>query len=499
MSAPAQPFAAGLRPDAHEPVAQLKVASVVNQLGWLEIQSVPLMAAIARQRGHRVGLFEYRRSPRRAARALAEFAPDIVAYSVCSNEAEDYLAINRALKEALSFFAVFGGPHPTHHPSYVREEGVDAICRGEGDLVFPHLLDHFGSDAMYDAPNFTFKIKGGFRENPLADLLPDLDDLPFPARDLVYAKSPFMARNPIRAFCAGRGCPYNCTYCFNHAYRELYKGKGRMLRTKSVSYLLAEIQDVARGYPLAFVRFYDDVFGVDHSWLAEFAERFPREVGVPFSSYVRPNLVSEEYVRLLKQAGCYSVYTAIECGNERLRTEVLNRRITNEQIINACRLLKAGGVRMFSFNMLGVPGETEEDILDTVRLNRRVGIDFADATIFQPYPGTKAFEYCREHGYLEDDAPRFESFYVNSILKLDPAFKQRIFILHRLFTILVDHPKVEALLGLIPNWRGLNRLITFLCRIYYAYFLHRRIYASKIPMAVRLRGALTLLFSRNRT
>jgi radical SAM superfamily enzyme YgiQ (UPF0313 family) len=477
----------------------LRVAFVINRIGVVDLQSLPLVAALARAGGHRVILVEYGTRPKKALRELARFAPDIVAYSICSNETVAYLAINRQLRKALRFFAVFGGAHPTYTPSFIHEDGVDAACRGEGDIAFPLFLDRFGSDAMYEVPNFSFKMADGMcRENPLTDRVSDLDSFPFPARDLVYAKSAFMADNPIKSFIAGRGCPFSCAHCFNNAYNQLYRGKGRIVRMKSVSYVLAEIQDVARRYPLSFVRFHDDVFGLDAEWLREFAVRFPKAIGLPFSCYVHPHMVSEEYVRLLKAAGCHAVCTAIECGNERIRNDILCRCVSNEEILAACERFKKAGIRVFSFNMVGLPGETEEDMLETIRLNRRITVDFADVSVFQPLPGTRAFEYCKAQGYLADADGHFDNVYTESSLNLDPALKQRIYLVHKLFLLLVDHPGAEAIFRHWPNTRLLNGPLNLFYRFHYGYCLHGRIYKSCIPFRVRLRGAPTVLFSKNR-
>lgn len=480
-------------------VPPLRIAFVINRIGVVDLQSLPVVAALARAGGHAVDLFEYGRNSKRALRELTAFRPDIVAYSICSNEVDGYLAINRRLRNAFPFFAVFGGPHPTYLPSLIHTEGVDAICRGEGDVAFPMLLDRFGTDAMYDVPNFAFQLPdGSVRENPLADLVADLDAFPFPARDLVYAKSYFMAHNPIKSFMAGRGCPFSCAHCFNNAYNQLYRGKGRIVRTKSVSYLLAEIQDVARRYPLSFVRFHDDVFGLDLAWLEEFARRFPQDIGKPFSCYVHPHMVSEDYVRLLKAAGCHAVCTAIECGNERLRAEVLSRRVTNDEILAACERFKRAGIRIFSFNMIGLPGETDDDMLETLRLNRRIGVDFADVSVFQPYPGTRAHDYCIEHGYITEGTSHFDNIYTESNLNIDPQLKHRIYVLHKLFLWLIHHPNAEFLVRYVPNLGATNFLLNLLYRFHYGHSLHRRIYNACIPLRVRLRGASSVLFSRNR-
>lgn len=477
----------------------LRIAFVIDRLGVVDVLSIPQVAGWVLQRGHDAVLIEYGRRPERALRELETFAPDIVAYSVCSNEIGRYLAINRELKSRMQFFALFGGPHPTYVPSLIEEEGVDAICRGEADLALPLFLDHFGTDAMYEVSNFSFRMPGGtIRENPLADLAPALDAFPFPARALVFDKSRFMARSPIKAFMAGRGCPFGCAHCFNSAYNRLYAGKGRILRTKSVGYLLREIQAVREQYPLTFVRFHDDVFGYDTEWLTEFAARFSKEIGLPFSCYMHPRMATDNAVRLLKQAGCHAVCMAVECGNERIRNDVLKRGVTNDELLEAARQFKDAGLRLFTFNMVGIPGESEEDILDTIRLNRQLGTDFADVSVFQAYPGTQAHAYCRDHGFLTSDDAGFKNIYSRSYLNFEPAFKHRIFVWHKLFLSLIEHPRLEGLVRHLPEWQLIDAALHFHYRLQYGRLLHKRIYASAIPWSVRLLGAADVLLSRNR-
>jgi len=197
---------------------------------------------------------------------LRSYKPDIVAYSVCSNEVDQYLIINRFLKKYIKTFSLFGGSHITFFPSFIEEDSVDAICRGEADICFPEFLKHYGTDKMYEVSNFSFKLGSKeYKENPLTNLVECLDSLPYPDRSLLYKKSYFLAQSQIKAFFTGRGCPYNCSYCFNHAFKSMYKGKGKMIRTKGVSYLFEEIKDVAGRYPMEFVKFHDDIFGVDRA------------------------------------------------------------------------------------------------------------------------------------------------------------------------------------------------------------------------------------------
>lgn len=478
----------------------LKIALVIDWIGFQEIYSLPIVSALAKQRGHRTSLFEFGPNPKRAIREIAAFAPDIVGYSVSSNEHQRYLEINRQLKERLDFFSLFGGPHPTFFPKYVEQEGVDAICRGEGDLALPEFLQAFGTDAMYEVDNFSLKLPdASIRENPLRDLVMDLDGVPVPDRKLIYGKRAYQARNPIKGFFSGRGCPYSCSYCFNHAYKAMYRGKGNIVRRRSVGHFLAEIRAVRERYPLRFVRVMDDTFGLDAGWLDEFADRYPREIGLPFNCQARPNILTEEYCRRLKRAGCYAVFLAVECSNEQLRRTVANRKISNAQIDAACENLKREGIRIGTYNMLGLPGESEADLMNTVEMNRRAGVDYAEASILQPYPGTRINEYCRREGYLDDEADGFGGQYSSSVMNFGERFKQIIYVMHRMFPMLVDHPRLKALLPLLYKAPWLNGLLDFAYRLYYGYNAHRRLYANQIPLLLRLQQSARFFLAPSRS
>ena len=209
-------------------------------------------------------------------------------------------------------------------------------------------------------------------------------------------------------------------------------------------------------------------------------------------------MVTADYCHLLKRAGCYSVLTAIECGDEDMRSTLLNRKMTDEQILTACAHLREAGIKIYSLNMVGLPGETREHMLKTISLNRQAKVDYGEASIFQPYPGTRLTQFCKDHGYLDDQCDQYESQYTQSILKMDPILKNDVYVLHRLFSLLVDHKWLQTLLPVIRRVRPINGLLNLLFRFYYGALVHRRIYAGKIPLRLRIEGVVGMLLSRNR-
>ncbi len=264
---------------------------------------------------------------------------------------------------------------------------------------------------------------------------------------MVYERDPIAARSKIKHFLTGRGCPYNCTYCFNHALSQLYRGKGQRFRQRSVDNVIEEIRWVSDHYPLEFVVFVDDTFVLSKEWLAEFAETYPRRVGLPFFCNTRANLVTEEQVQLLKEAGCHTVSMGIETANDRIRNDLLKRRMSREQILEAARLLREGGLGFTTTNMIGLPTSTLEDDLDTMELNIQAGPSYAHVFIFQPYPRTELGEFTREHGWMVgtfDDIG--EVAWDHSVLEFDRGHQRGLVVLQRFFAIGVEWPHLVPLI-----------------------------------------------------
>ncbi len=431
----------------------VRVLFAVQQIDY-EPQGIMHLSSALKAAGHEVELaVGAHHDPVAVARV---FQPDVVAYSVITGSQRYYLDLNRRLKaEMPGHFSVFGGPHPTFFPEMVEEDGVDGICRGEGEEALVDLVNSLadgGPEAVLAVANWSFRRNGDGREaeivnNPVRPYVEDLDTLPFPDRALVYERDPVAGRSKIKHFLTGRGCPYNCTYCFNHALSQLYRGRGRRVRQRSVGNVIEEVRWVGDHYPLEFVVFVDDTFVLSNDWLEEFAEAYPREIGIPFFCNTRANLVTEEQVRLLKEAGCHSVSMGIEAANDRIRNELLKRRMSREQILEAARLLHEGGLGFTTTNMIGLPTSTLDDDLETLKLNVELQPSYAHVFIFQPYPRTELGEFTREHGWMVgtfDDIG--EVAWDHSVLEFDKVHQRGLTVLQRFFAIGVEWPRLLPLI-----------------------------------------------------
>jgi len=376
----------------------MKIALI--QRGWYESIGLMSLAALVKQHGHQVEAF-IGSGEKDIAATILRYRPDIACFTCTTGEHIWAIAVGRELKRRGSIFTIFGGPHPTFFPDLIEEEGVDCVCRGEGEYPLLDLVQAFArGEGMTLIPNLYFKSPQGVLGNEPRALIGDLDSLPFPARE-IYDKYRPLQENPTKHFVVSRGCPFQCSYCYNHLWKRIYAGKGPFLRFKSPEYALRELEDTRRRYKLGTVYFEDDVFIARKIWVKEFLHGYRSRINLPFICKVQANAVTEEVADLLAAAGCYCVSLGIETGDEGLRRMVLNKQISDTQIIRACRILKKRGIEILTLNMMALPGETLSQALKTVALNTAVGADHPWCSILQPYPNTGIEQYAVERGLLE--------------------------------------------------------------------------------------------------
>jgi radical SAM superfamily enzyme YgiQ (UPF0313 family) len=331
--------------------------------------------------------------------------------------------------------------------------------------------------------------------NPLLPLREDLDSIPFPDRKLLERYADRLNRRTAFVI-TGRGCPYDCSYCFNHAYKELYEGLGRMCRRRSVENVLLEIEELMRDNPiLQMIVFQDDIFILDREWVFDFCSRYGERIGLPFHCHLRANLVDGEMARALKEAGCISIKMAIESASDRLRNEVLNRNMSRRTILEACRAVKESGMVLVTQNILGIPTGTMKDDMETLDLNCQIGPDFAFATLLQPYPRTDIGRFCVEEGFMkaEDSAGTPDSFFDFSILDIpDRDRRER---LRKLFALAIEYPmlrdNVDDLVGL-----PLDGLYDIMDKLWKGYCIKQREFPYKLTMREYVRNVITYFRSR---
>lgn len=415
------------------------------------------LSAVLKQRGHTVDAL-IGNTVDDFLPALKSDVPDILGFSVMTGAHSWAQQLSVALKaEFPTVRTVWGGPHPTFSPEIIQRDGIDAICRGEGERALVELAQAVQDGVDYNnVKNLWVKDESlGIIKNELGPLIADLDSLPFPDRGL-YARYPAVGASTTQVFMAGRGCPFKCTFCFDHQLSEMYRGKGKFVRFRSVRNLLDEIADVTSRMRVRNVYMNDDTFILNREWVAHFTDTYAEEVPIPFTCLIRADLADEGVIRDLKKAGCRSVFFGIETGNEDLRNGILKKKVSNEQIKNTARLLKEHRIKFRTYNILGLPGETLADSLKTVEMNIDIRTDYPWAAIFVPYPGTELAATSKEMGLLDKDFGVDDvdaTFHSTSVLKIE--HRNEIVNLHKFFQTAVllpwTFPLIKRLIRLRPN------------------------------------------------
>lgn len=455
-----------------------------------EPQGILQISSLVKAAGHRTDLVVVtEENPLEAVRRLK---PDVVGYTAYTGTQNYYLELNRQIKAERPVISIFGGPHPTFFPEMIRHEGVDAICIGEGEYATLDLLNALqAGEPILHIPNWHVKEGNQIHKNSLRPLLSpaQLDALPFPDRGLLYGAHRASAHTLIRPIITGRGCPYNCSFCFNKAYSELYES-GVRTRQRSVGRVIQEIKSVRDQHGLGFVLFMDDTFIVNVKWLREFSARYAAEVGIPWWCQVRADLVNEEKMQLLRDAGCVSVSFGIEAGNDHLRNVILNRRMSREQIMDASRLIRAHGIAFSTNNMLGLPKGGLATDFETLDLNIACRPDYANVFLYQPYPKTQLGEMAFREGYMEGSFDDLSGSVSDStVIRFSSAAEKRqIENLQKLFALTVEVPWLRGLVRQLIKLPQ-NPFFWFIYKVWKGFALNRRLFPMKMGPAEYIKTA----------
>jgi radical SAM superfamily enzyme YgiQ (UPF0313 family) len=437
-----------------------KIAFVISEIRTHEHLSISVLSANLKKHGHATSLIYFANNPFNKPKILNDLQkedPDFVAFSFMSGMKYHYIDLANYIKQHMDIPIIVGGPAATFDKKMQKPDTpFDAVCIGEGDFAILDFVENYNKNNPSKIENWIINLPNDKQLiSGLSPLVEPLDQLPMPDYSIIYDNDAFLKNMKLKMFISGRGCPYKCTYCFNHKFNEMYKSKGPIIRHKSVDYFIEEILQVKKKYPLEGIIFEDDIFIIDKGWLEEFAQKYPAKVGLPYICYIRPNLVNKDIVRLLKLSNCYSVRVAVECGNEELRNKILKRNLSDKQIINACNLLHEADIKIGTINILGLPTETKDNMYETLKLNQTCKPDNVSANIFIPLPGVELTDYAIQKDLLDEDFVTSKTTYHSSQMKYPQEIKNFLSRFQPLFPFYVLNPwlqKLSPLFNLFPVW-----------------------------------------------
>jgi len=337
------------------------------------------------------------------------FQPNLIAISVMSPSFPMLLELLESVKIHSDCFVAVGGIHCRVAGEEVIREGIfDFVFDSEAEESFPEFCRYLekGDDSGYSKVEGLFwKDRNGEVQHQPATKLPDLNKIPI--LDLSFFDERYFMRpydGKLKRICNiefTRGCPYACTYCINSLLHEKYPAN-IALRFKTAEQCINELKVLIKRHNFEMFVFMDESFlSRPLNLLKKLAYIYSREIALPFSISTRPETINYETVKILKEMNCVSVSIGIESGSPRIRRKILNRKTSNATIEKAFRLLNENGIRNSSLNIIGIPTETEEDLLETVNLNRKINPTTISVSILFPYKGTAIRKSCIDKGYLK--------------------------------------------------------------------------------------------------
>jgi radical SAM superfamily enzyme YgiQ (UPF0313 family) len=362
------------------------------------------------------------------------------------------------------------GTYVTLYTDALAAEPIDVLCRGEAEMPLRELFGRLRARADYaDIPNCWVRRDGGWIKNPLRPLLTRLDDLPTPDRELYYRRYAYLRGFSTKRVVAGRGCGNRCFYCYNAVLQDLYDCRGAAFtRKKSPGRVIADIQDLRQRATVRSVYFLDDLFTDDREWLVDFGARYAREVAVPYACNLTASSADETTVRALASSGCRAVLMGVETGNEQTRRRVLNKPITDAQINRAAALFRQHRIKFLTYTMLGLPGETVDDLWRTIEFNQRLRPDYLRVTIAFPMPHTVMTQQAVQSGLMTTAQlehifslpPRAQ--YTSSIYQTDPAHARLLRGTYYLFPLAVKRRLPRRVVSLLRRVSPLTQLLKWL-------------------------------------
>lgn len=289
---------------------------------------------------------------------------------------------------------VMGGPDVTYNTENYLKNGADYLVIGEGENTMMELVQHLevhpntppaevSGLAFLNAQNEVVKTSPRTKVR-------DIDELPVPNRaaiDIHKYLDAWKTHHGQNALSVStqRGCPYTCKWCSTAVYGQSY-------RRRSPEKVVAELKELQANYNPDTIWFVDDVFTVSHKWLREFVHALEEaKVKVPFECISRADRMNEEVIGLLKRAGCFRVWIGAESGSQKI-IDAMDRRVSVDDVRNMIIETRKQGIEAGTFIMLGYPGETEEDIEETINHLKISNPDHFTITVAYPIKGTSLYD-----------------------------------------------------------------------------------------------------------
>ena len=372
------------------------------------------ISSVLREEGHQIQLLvlgsdnHWRDNIKLLNKYMKMFAPHLICLTSVASQYPFIRRVADVIKsEWPDKYLIIGGTHASLNPSEVISDSFDAVCIGEGEYPVLELCRQIETNTPpHGIANLWLKSPDGrIERNSPRPFLQHIDSLPFPDRS-IWTSWMIEETGDGLAILLGRGCPYGCTYCCNHALRKIAPGK--YVRFRSPQNIIAEVRDLHTTYPnQSRINFEVESIALDKAWLFDLCkqlETYNAAINNSISYYcnfrISPQSIDERIFLALKKANFYKIHIGLEAGSERIRRTILKRYYSNMDFLNVIAMARKVGLKIYVFNIIGLPGESYDDYMETVSLNRQCQPDGHFTGIFFPYPGTELYDICIREGLI---------------------------------------------------------------------------------------------------
>ncbi len=350
---------------------------------------------------------------------IESYQPDIVGLQVFTDFVASAYNIAKMSKQINpKCRVVMGGPHISVKADEVMSTcpEVDYLVIGEGEKTFIELIDYFekGIIKINEVDGIVHRDGNKIKTNNTRMVEKNLDGVPLPDRSLLINEKRYTSED-MGLIMTSRGCPFECAFCVTE----------RNTRYGSVDRIIEEIKSVKKRYGTKQFTIKDDSFTVNKKRVKEFCEKLIlSNIKIVWECNTRVDLINESLLKLMKKAGCIFIKVGIETGSEKILKK-MNKKVTFDQMIEAARLFRKIGIHWTGYFIIGVPGETREDIEKTLSFMYKLKPDFAYVAVYQPYPGCKMFDEGISRNLVKKEMSKDDFFKLspNQYYKKDPQIQ----------------------------------------------------------------------------
>ncbi len=378
-----------------------------NDLGY--------MAAVAENIGLEAKLMDYpaeEKGWQDYINDLREFKPDLVVMSITTATIEKDMEAFKIARALLpDVVSIAKGAHFISCSSEELNKGIynvmDYAISGEAEFVIGDLLKaHLENTSLAEVKGIFYRTENGMVKTDEYEYVEDLDSLPFPARRLMNNKLYVRpdTGEPMATLSVSRGCPFSCFYCLTPVV------SGKKLRKRSSKNIADELQECAEKHGIKDFFFKADTFTVDRDWVIEVCDEIiRRNLKISWGTSARVKPLEREMLEKMKLAGCWLIALGIESADDETLKKI-KKNATRQDAVNAVKMIKKAGIKIYAYYMLGFPWETRQHIRETVKFAKQLNCEFIEFHIAVPFEGTEFYERIKDTQWLENRATGHDSY-----------------------------------------------------------------------------------------